>query len=361
MKKYLVCTLLVINAVPAQAAQAGWCKGWVGCETFTSVTDALWITAAAQKEVEEKKRLEAEALTRKRKQEELDNVPTRVQIIAMTQETLESNKKLVENQQQVYTQEDAAIATINAEDVSSLAALLEACKNGLKEKCAEHKVRIDHIYERSVTSNQRATQQGELTTKRAQLAQDLEKYKEEMLLAYEEMKAITAQEDLDMAPLTESRRQATLACDEGNACNTVIENFDAALAACKDAAHAKRRDAKAKLDTAWKNYIAARNQLNDVSDINAIAKAFALKYSVTPADVVVTQDARLALVAKSEVTQEQPTQDENVVKAPAVTPKEEGQVHETVITNNGDATQKADIDTVKEDKAEAISEEKRLC
>lgn len=309
MKRYLVCTLLVINAVPAQAAQAEWCKGVWGCASVTSVTDTLWITAAAQKEAEEKKRLEAEALTRKRKQDELDNVPNRVQIIAMTQETLESNKNLVQNVKRVYHEEDAAITAINAEDTKALAYLLEACKSGFTATCAEHKAHIDLMHERSGISNQRATQQGALNTNRAQLAQDLEKYREEILAAYDAMKEVAAQEQNEMEPLTQKRFKATLACDEGNACNQEIEAMDLALAACKDAAQEKRREAKAKLDNAWKKYVTTRDSLNDLSDINAIAKAFALKYSVKPADIIITQDTTYVVATRSAAAEPQKEQE----------------------------------------------------
>lgn len=278
MKKFLLSALLVSNAVPTQAAQADWCKGWFGCASFTALTDAMSITAAADQE--------KEALTKKRKQDELDNVPNRDQIIAMTRETLESNAGALANLQEVYRKEDAAIDDVNAKDVNSLAALLAACKNGAKEKCAEHKALIDNIIQRFVISNQRAIKQGTSVTERAGLVLELEEHKKAMLSAYEEMNAITIQEGQDMAPIMEDRTKATRAYNEGAACNQLIETLDVALNKCKDAAQAKRRDAKARLDNAWKDYIVVRNKLNDVSDITAIEKTFPIQYSATKDDSV---------------------------------------------------------------------------
>lgn len=268
MKKLLLSALLVSNAVPALAAQADWCKGLSGCASFTALTDAMRITAAAQKE----------ALA-KRKQDELDNVPNRDQIIAMTQATLESNEGALANLQQVYKKEDAAIDDVNAKDVNSLAALLAACKNGAKEKCAEHKDLIDNIFQRFVISNQRAIKQGTSVTERAGLVLELEEHKKAMLSAYEEMKAIAMQESQEIAPIMDDRNKATLACDEGAACNERIEALDISLNKCKEVAQAKRRDAKAKLDNAWKDYIVVRNKLNDVSDITDIEQTFPIQYS----------------------------------------------------------------------------------
>jgi len=287
MKRYLVCTLLVINAAPIRAAQASWCKDWPGCGAFTSVTDAFGITEAYQAEQAEKKRLkEAEAARiqeetkAKIKQKELDNVPTSAQIEKMTEDLLSNNTKRVAELKEKYDREDAAIQKLDTQDTQALVALLQACKDGSQAKCAERRAMLDVIYERSVRSNDSATQQGALTTDLATLTADLKKAKDQIVDLYKKFDTLREEEHKELTAQADKRYKAKKLCAEGQACNDVVDGIDEAVKEYKESMQKKNRDVKQELDAAWKNYVAIKDQLNDLRDPNEIEREFDAKYSV---------------------------------------------------------------------------------
>jgi|GEM_PF-6145237 hypothetical protein len=171
MKRYLICTLLVINAVPAHAAQLEVCKGTWGCETVTSWTDYFGITQAEKQEAQEKKQKEAESL---------ENVPARSvinQLLTDIQASSDAKSKEVED---LYKAKSEAIQKQDLEYEANLKKLFASCETLGEPYCNEYLVLLKKKFDMEAAAGDNAYKTVKVARNHMSLTQEMSTLKEKI-------------------------------------------------------------------------------------------------------------------------------------------------------------------------------------
>jgi hypothetical protein len=198
MKRYLVCSLLMINAVSAQAEQAEWCKGWTGCESATSVIDTVRskFTAHASGEKAEGASQKLDGQTRWCSgYTGCETLMGWIDYLT-TQSAKKEDNKEVRNGGAVNdsnfdwikakTEEVKVRADLTIEDLKKqssplsieqnarhLAAFLAACQNGNLEKCKDYGTGVDAYQVQLAASKKSAIELSQLSIQASGLKKEL--------------------------------------------------------------------------------------------------------------------------------------------------------------------------------------------
>lgn len=272
MKRYIAYALLIVNSVPVQADQSGWCSSIPGCEY---IMNGIWGNVE-----QEKKRQEEEAKKRGIQRVELNNVPSSTDITTLAEKTSNSSTTMIAELTTKIEREDEAIAKLNERDAKTLIALLHACKDGVQEKCVEYKTLEKTIHERSVIAGDRAIKLGALKTNRVELVQSLEKSKKQIGDAYAELERLMEAEDKENVNFNEEMSKAKKACIAGNSCSNII---DAINQRRNEYTQKMQNDVRVQMsirDTAYENFKRVQELLENFDDRTSIEQSFPAQYAV---------------------------------------------------------------------------------
>jgi hypothetical protein len=141
MKRFLICALLVVNAMSAKTPEASWCKGsaYVNCGNLTWITDAIGATTEAKNEATRTKKLQEEEAAANEKAKnsrllkqdilisQIDTTCTQSeQNIQVLRERTAKEKEAIENELRLKT--ELLVAKLNACEQADLKACDDAAE-----------------------------------------------------------------------------------------------------------------------------------------------------------------------------------------------------------------------------------------
>jgi len=326
MKRFLLCSLLVINAVPAKAGISSTLM--IGSlvltalgeayyhDEFRSVVDETWKQGAIWAD-DAVKRSALWLEKGKKKQEEAYALPKKEEIEQDTAEVLESNEELMATFKAQYSVGSKEVYNANKERLKKLETLLEECGKNDQAKCKEaqelealiHKTHSEAI----ACASRFAGMVAQKEQKANGLKNELKSVTGEMVRGYEELKQIQQKEQEALDSKYDEKKKKIQECLEqpSSGCNQKVNEIQAAIDQLIQGAQAKITSEGLKLSAHNKRRQEIKSSLKNLEDKQSIEREFSGIFSKTAVKTGIEKKKSEVKEEKSDEQNQQPPLDNN--------------------------------------------------